>query len=106
MAKGDRLYLLHMRDYAERALRLVEGRRRENLDRDEALRYALAYLLQTIAEAASRVSRRVRAARPEIPWQDIVGMRHRIVHDYDNLNDDVIWSTATEDLPPLLAALR
>jgi uncharacterized protein with HEPN domain len=106
MPKRDRLYLRHMRAYAERARGLVEGRRREDLDRDEALRFALAYLLQTIGEAASHVSKRTRLAHPEISWQAIIGMRHRIVHYYVNLDEQVVWSTATEDLVPPLEALR
>ena len=105
MPKSDRLYLLHMRDYAAKAAQLTTGKGREDFDRDEALRFALAYLLQVTGEAARHVSRATRDAHPEIPWRDIVGMRHRIVHDYTELNEDIVWRTATEALGPLLAQL-
>ena len=106
MTGRDRLYLLHMRANAERAQDLARGRRREDLDHDEALRFALAYLLQTIGEAAGRVSKRTRLAHPEIAWPAIIGMRHRIVHDDMNLDEQIVWSTVTEDRAPMLEALR
>ncbi len=41
-----------------------------------------------------------------IPWRDIVGMRHKLVHDYLQVNFDVVWDTATADLPPLICQLE
>ena len=73
---------------------------------DENLRLALAHLVQVIGEAARRVSNDVREAHPEIPWADIVGMRSKIVHDYMNVDEDIVWEVVTRDLPALVAALE
>ena len=43
---------------------------------------------------------------PEIPWEDITGMRHRLVHAYFDINLDILWATVQKDLPELLAILR
>ena len=43
---------------------------------------------------------------PAIPWQDIIGMRHRLVHAYFDIDLDILWKTAQEDLPPLIAELE
>lgn len=43
---------------------------------------------------------------PEIPWKAIVGMRHKVVHDYFGVDEDVVWRTVTNELPPLLEKLR
>ena len=67
---------------------------------------ALAHLLMIIGEAASRVSVPTREKHPDIPWPRIVGMRHRLVHDYVRTDFGVVWDTATEDLQPLIAALE
>lgn len=75
----------------------IAGVRREKLDEDENLRLALAHLLQTIGEAARRVSREFQEAHPEIPWGGIVGMRHKVVHDYMDVDEDVVWKTSVED---------
>jgi uncharacterized protein with HEPN domain len=42
---------------------------------------------------------------PEIPWRAIVGMRHRVVHDYLHVDEDVVWDVVTGDLEPLVAGL-
>lgn len=41
-----------------------------------------------------------------IPWSDIIGMRHRLVHVYYSIDMDVIWKTATEYIPPLIDDLE
>jgi uncharacterized protein with HEPN domain len=38
---------------------------------------------------------------PEIPWSDIIGMRHKVVHDYLGIDEDIVWQVVSEDLPPL-----
>lgn len=105
MSKGDLLYLGHMLDCAESAVAKLSERSRADFDNDENLRLALAHLLQTIGEAARRVSSAYRDSHPDIPWSAIIGMRHKVVHDYLNVDFDVVWETVMKDLPPLIEAL-
>jgi uncharacterized protein with HEPN domain len=84
----------------------IAGIPREKFDQDENLRLALAHLLQTIGEAARRVSREFQKAHPEVPWAGIVGMRHKVVHDYMDVDEDVVWKTSIEEIPRLVAALE
>jgi uncharacterized protein with HEPN domain len=95
-----------MLDMARRALHLVKGKTRADFDSDEALALALTHLLQVIGEAARHVGPDFRAKYPEIPWQAIVGMRHRVVHDYLHVDEDIVWDIVTADLGPLVAALE
>jgi uncharacterized protein with HEPN domain len=106
MQKDDRLFLRHMRDHARKALALCAGKTRAQFDADETLRLALSYLLQIIGEAASHVSRDTKRAHPDIPWRSIVGMRHRLVHGYFQIDEDVVWKTVTTELEPLLTAIE
>jgi uncharacterized protein with HEPN domain len=94
-----------MLDTARKATAKTRGIGRETYDRDENLRLALAHLVQIIGEAARRVSPETCAAHPEIPWREIIGMRHKIVHDYTTLDEDVLWQVSTGDLPQLVHAL-
>lgn len=66
---------------------------------------AVAYEVQIIGEAAGRVSEEFRQAHPEIPWALMIGMRHRIVHNYRELRRDVLWSTAKDEAPELIKML-
>jgi uncharacterized protein with HEPN domain len=66
----------------------------------------VARVVEIIGEAASRVSAEARAAAPSVPWSAIIGMRNRLVHAYVDVDHDILWKTATEELPHLLAVLR
>jgi uncharacterized protein with HEPN domain len=88
------------------ALRLAEGRSREDLDSDMALGLSLWKLLEIIGEAAGRVTPQLRALHPEIPWQLAADTRNRLTHGYDTVDYTVIWKTVTEDLPSLVRDLE
>jgi uncharacterized protein with HEPN domain len=95
-----------MLDLSRKAASKIVNVRREEYDRDENLRLALAHLLQAIGEAARRVSREYQKAHREIPWGGIVGMRHKVVHDYMDVDEDVVWKTAVEEIPRLVVGLE
>jgi uncharacterized protein with HEPN domain len=105
MKKDDLVYVRHMLDVARSVMTKVSGIDRAEFDRDENVRLAVVHLIQTIGEAAARTSSEFRAAHREIPWRTIVGMRHRIVHDYLDVNFDLVWEVARNDLPPLESQL-
>ena len=104
--KDDQVYIGHMIDTANKAIGFVVGISREDFDNDEQLRLATTHLLQIIGEAARRVSLDFRAAYPAIPWKAIVGMRSKVVHDYLNVDEDVVWDTVKNDLAPLVVELE
>jgi uncharacterized protein with HEPN domain len=105
MPKDDGVYLGHMFDLARKAMAKVQDKPRADFDADENLRLALAHLIQTIGEAARKVSPETCASHPELPWAKITGMRHKIVHDYMSLDEDLVWTVATVHLPELAALL-
>ena len=106
MQKDDLVYAGHMLDTARNAASKVVGKTREDYDRDENLRMALAHLIQTLGEAARRVAPAFQQFHPEIPWKQIIGMRHKFVHDYAMTNYEIIWDVATNHLSPLIQQLQ
>src|SRR5438128_4451285 len=98
MPRDEAIYVGHMLDTARKAVEKVDRKSRADFDADENLRLALAYLIQIIGEAASRVSPSFRDAHTDIPWSEIVGMRHKIVHDYLGVDYDIVWAVVTADL--------
>jgi uncharacterized protein with HEPN domain len=106
MPRGDLLYLGHMLDVSVQAVEKLRGIGREEFEEDENLRLALTHLIQMIGEAARRVSLESRQRYPQIPWSDVIGMRHKIVHDYLDVDFDVVWEVVTADLPELIDQLR
>jgi len=106
MSKRDpRVRLLHMREYAHKAVAMVGGQTRASMDADEKLRLALTRLLELVGEAASHVPTEIQARYPEIPWQEVIGTRHRLIHGYDFVDCDILWDTITLSLPGLIATL-
>ncbi len=106
MYLDDRTRLRHMLDGAREAVGFARGRSRGDLDTDRMLALALVRLLEVVGEAASKITRQFQAAHPEIPWVDVIPMRHRLIHAYFDIRLDVVWETVTRDLPPLIASLE
>jgi uncharacterized protein with HEPN domain len=102
----DTVRLRHMLDAAREAIELVEGKARADLDASRILTLALARLLEVVGEAASRVEKTIRDRHPEIPWAAAVAMRNRIVHSYESVDTDIIWTTVQRDLPDLVQKLE
>ena len=67
---------------------------------------AVIRTLEVIGEAAGKVSPAFRAAQPAIPWREITGLRHRLIHGYDEVRLDVVWRVVAEHLDPLIVALE
>jgi uncharacterized protein with HEPN domain len=104
--RDDRIGLLHMLDHAVEAVQMIRGHTRGDLDRDRKLNLALVRLVEIIVEAATRVSPEGRHRHPGIPWLDIIGMRNRIIHGYDQVDFDILWDVIELHLPPLITELR
>jgi len=100
MRKNDRVRLQHMLNAAREAVSFVRGKKREDLDRDRLLVFGLVKALEILGDAAYRLSEETRAELPTIPWEDVIGMRHRLVHAYFDINLDILWRTVQNDLPP------
>ena len=106
LSQSDRIRLRHMLDAGNEALEFARGRTREELTSDRMFALALVKLIEIIREAAARVSPEGRAAVAGIPWRDVVAMRNVLVHGYFDIDLDLVWDTATEDLPALVDALE
>ena len=106
MNKDDLVYVGHMLDLAQAAVHKATECTREQFDQDENLRLAVTHLIQTIGEAARRVSKEFREDHRDIPWDKIVGMRHKVVHDYMHVDYDLVWDVATMELPRFLKQLE
>ena len=62
--------------------------------------------LLVIAEAARRVSEATRQTLPNISWQEINGMRNRLVHEYDEIDLNIVWDVIQSEIPSLIESLN
>lgn len=105
-SQRDRDRIGHMLDHARETITLTRGKARADLDNDRVLNLALVRLLEIVGEAAGRVSKEECALHPEIPWPQIIGLRNRLIHGYDVVDNDILWQIITRDLPQLVEALE
>jgi uncharacterized protein with HEPN domain len=98
--KDDRLYLSHILLAVDRILRYTSGGEAA-FRQDIKTQDAVIHNLQIIGEAAKRVSAETRAARPDIPWRNMAGLRDRVVHNYFGVSLDIVWDVAESHLPRL-----
>ena len=106
MERDDSVLLGHMLEVAKRIADRFRDLSREQYDLDDELRDAIAYRIQIIGEAASKLSPQFRASHCNLPWAQIIGLRHRIVHDYMNVNYKILWEVVKKDIPKLIEALE
>src|SRR5271157_5557252 len=102
----DAALLLDMALAAEDALSFVAGLDERAFLASDLYQSAVIRKLEVIGEAAGRVSKSFCTAHPEIPWREMTGLRHRLIHGYGDVRLDIVWRVTTEMLPGLIAALR
>ncbi|PPQ32058.1 HepT-like ribonuclease domain-containing protein [Rhodopila globiformis] len=105
MTPDEAIRIRHMIEAAQAAQQFVAGRQQADLDTDLMLLFALVQALQIVGEAAAHISAATRAATPSVPWPRIIGMRHRLVHAYADIDHEIVWKTATVEIPALLPLL-
>ena len=102
----DQVRLKHMVDHANEAITMLRGHRREDLESDRQLNLALVRLLEIVGEAAARIEPALQAKIPGVPWSQVIGLRHRLIHGYDDVDFDILWRIVSDDLPPLVLQIE
>jgi uncharacterized protein with HEPN domain len=74
---------------------------RAQLEANDEKLSVILYQITIIGEATKGISQQFRQQHPEIPWREMVGMRDVIVHEYDQLDFDVVWDVVQDRLPEL-----
>lgn len=78
----------------------------EDLHESELVYYGIVKNIEIIGEAAYKLTRDFKESHPDTPWDYIVKMRHVLVHDYYQINDDDLWMVISSDLNPLRSQVK
>lgn len=106
MKKADEIRLRHILDSANEALGFAKGKTREDLYNDRMLVLSLVKSIEIIGEAASRLEIEFRLKHEDVPWDDIISMRNRLIHAYFDINLDIVWNTVRGELPDLISKIQ
>ena len=105
MRRDDTSYLLDMLVAARDAVAFAHGLSYADFAADRRSQLAILKSVETVGEAASRLSAATRKRNPDIPWREVVGMRNRLVHAYFDIDLRLVWDTVNADLPALISRL-
>ena len=88
----------HMLDALGQIVALRNGLSREQMQRHEAVTERILFNLMILGEAANNISRECAAKNPDVDWKGLAGVRHKIVHDYADIDFDTIWDILQNDI--------
>lgn len=106
MNESDALLLSDMLDYSREALEAIEGKTQAAVEADVMFARGLIFTVGVIGEAASKISLELQNANSQIPWPQIISMRNRLFHGYNNINYERLWTTINEAIPILIVELE
>ena len=97
----DRERLEHILAAINRVVRYTKDKTYEDLLTDDMMYYAVVKNIEMMGEAANMLTAEFQAAHPETPWKMVKGMRNYIVHEYFQIDNQVVWDVVTNELPTL-----
>lgn len=103
--KNDYYYIGKIREDLAFIVKHTKDIEKEELNYNEVLLDSMLFRLIQISENAKKLSDEYREEHNTVPWLAIYGLRNRIVHDYGNVDLDIVFSTLKEDIPDLLERL-
>lgn len=90
-----------MLGYIEKVLKYTQDMDYNAFIKQEVIMEACVFNLSQLGELAGKVEKEFRAVHREIPWNQIYGLRNRIVHDYEGVNFMLVWEIISNDLQEL-----
>ena len=103
--RSDRERLFDILESVER-IETQAARGRAAFTDDEVAQSAVVRWVEIIGEAARGLTEELRQTHPEVPWRQMVAMRNVLIHGYFDIDVELVWSVAENDLPKLAAQIR
>ena len=103
--KDDKIYIEHILQSIDRIEAYLSGKDHQSFSDDFMTQDAVVRQLEIIGEATKRISIELRNINPQVPWSDKAGMRDILIHDYIDVDIDIVWKTASESIIKLKSLL-
>jgi len=101
MIKNDQVYLEHILEAINKIENFTRKITRFDFDGNVMIQDAVIRNIEIIGEATKKISKPFTQSHQEIPWSDMAGMRDKLIHDYLDVDIEVVWKTIEVDLPLL-----
>ncbi|EAW43819.1 HepT-like ribonuclease domain-containing protein [Nodularia spumigena] len=97
--------LLDINHYSCNTILFVSGMTKAEFAEDPKTIAAVMYAVAIMGEATKRLSNEFRSQHSHLPWKELAGLRDRLVHDYKNIDLDILWDVVSVEIPALLVSL-
>ncbi|QZZ19821.1 DUF86 domain-containing protein [Leptothermofonsia sichuanensis E412] len=102
----DKQTLVDILTAIQQILKYVQDINQTQLKQDDEKQAAILYRLIIIGEATKRLSDEFRERYPAIPWRQMAGLRDVVIHDYDELDFNILWNVIHINLPDILPEIQ
>jgi uncharacterized protein with HEPN domain len=102
----DDTYLLHIVLAARKIVRITAGMTESDFVENDVVQDSVIRQISIIGEAARNISESFREIHHTIPWHEMIGMRHRLIHDYTRIDLGKVWLTVRKDIPHIVRLLE
>jgi uncharacterized protein with HEPN domain len=106
MKNDESVYLQHILDAVFKIESYVKGSNEEAFYKNTLIQDGVIRQIEIIGEAVKRLSSDLKDAHSHIPWQDIAGMRDKLIHDYFGVDIGTVWLTVKNDIPVLKSQIK
>ena len=104
--RSAQLYIQDILDCIKVIIEYVKGLECDDLLEDRKTVDAVVRNLEIIGEAANHMPQKVKARYTDIPWEKMVSMRNKVIHEYSGIDLQILWQTIKEDLPALKKSIE
>lgn len=101
MYKSSIELIRHIEREANFIIKSSSSKTMDEFYNDEILKRAVVRALEIIGEASKKIDLEFKSLHPEIEWINMVGLRNRLIHDYEGTDYYIVWQTTQEDIPEL-----
>ena len=102
----DLTYVEHIKESIDKIQSYTQNLSEEAFQESTLIQDAVVRQFEIIGEATKRLSDDIKQQCPEVPWKDMAGMRDVLIHDYINVEIDIVWKTVVDYLPSLLEQIN
>ncbi|HPC28096.1 MAG TPA: DUF86 domain-containing protein [Candidatus Methanomethylicus sp.] len=103
--KRDIVLLLEINESVKLIMEYSKGKSINDYHNSRSLQDSILYRFVIIGEATKNLSKSIFTAYPSIPWSKMAKMRDYVAHKYSHVDDELIWKTIVDDMPPLKHAI-